>query len=172
MVVPLNFIEDRNKKSGHKSFSRNVAKSNLHNDDAVDVEGALPGNCIDQGVCNDPNAMDVADGVNDEASKNKSASKERSNISTRQTIETISFTPGSESTCRIRLLPHGEPRTYWDLYISFLLLYVGAFVPYRVSFLGDLDGFMGALELFVDISFGIDIILNFITGMSICVHSL
>lgn len=62
------------------------------------------------------------------------------------------------------LLPHSSFRSVWDFYIGILLLYVGAFIPYRLSYLGELKGFMKSLEIFVDISFGIDIILNFVTA--------
>ena len=48
--------------------------------------------------------------------------------------------------------------------ISILLLYVGAFVPFRVSLLEDLSDSMSNFEIFVDISFGADIILNFFTA--------
>lgn len=68
---------------------------------------------------------------------------------------------------RYVILPHGEYRTCWDLYIAFLLLYVGAFVPYRVSFLGELSDSMNNFELFVDVSFGVDVILNFLTGKKV-----
>ena len=48
--------------------------------------------------------------------------------------------------------------------IAILLLYVGAFVPFRVSLLEDLSDSMSNFEIFVDISFGADIILSFFTA--------
>ena len=62
------------------------------------------------------------------------------------------------------LLPQGTFRSAWDFYIGFLLLYVGAFLPYRLSYLGELNGLMKGVEVFVDLSFGIDILLNFFTA--------
>jgi len=62
------------------------------------------------------------------------------------------------------ILPHGWFRSHWDLFIAALLLYVGIFVPYRISFLGNLSGPMDKFELFVDISFLTDMVLNFFTG--------
>ena len=53
------------------------------------------------------------------------------------------------------ILPQSTFRTYWDIYISVLLLYVGSFVPYRISFLGELKGFLKYCEIFVDTSFAI-----------------
>ena len=164
MVAPLQFLEDGNRKSHHRAHSRNFTlTSNVHNDEAVDIEKA---NYIDNPntieVANN-DAIEVADGLNSQRSK-QSIRSESKTPSKRQTKEVILLTAGSTSSCKCVLLPHGEVRTYWDLYISFLLLYVGAFVPYRVSFLGDLEGLMKGIELFVDISFGVDIILNFMTG--------
>jgi hypothetical protein len=62
------------------------------------------------------------------------------------------------------LLPNANFRVGWDMYIGMLLLYVAAWVPYRVTFLGELDDILQITEHLVDISFGIDIILNFFTG--------
>ena len=61
-------------------------------------------------------------------------------------------------------LPNGNFRVVWDMYIGLLLLYVAAWVPYRVTFLGDLGEILQLTEHMVDISFGVDIILNFFTG--------
>ena len=65
------------------------------------------------------------------------------------------------------LLPHSEFRSAWDFYMSLVLIYIAIFVPYRVSFWGDLTGFLKYLDIFIDSSFGIDIILNFFTAYDI-----
>lgn len=65
------------------------------------------------------------------------------------------------------LLPHSELRSSWDLYMSILLVYVAGFVPFRVSYLTSLQSWLKGLEMFIDISFGIDIILNFFTAYEV-----
>jgi len=68
---------------------------------------------------------------------------------------------------RYILLPHSDFRSAWDFYMSIVLIYVAIFVPYRVSFLTDLNGFLKYLDIFIDCSFGLDIILNFVTAYDI-----
>jgi len=62
------------------------------------------------------------------------------------------------------ILPSDPRKLGWDLFMGFLLLYVAAFVPYRVSFLSDIEGTLEVVEILVDFSFGFDIVLNFITA--------
>jgi len=45
------------------------------------------------------------------------------------------------------IVPNGSFRTGWDMYVGLLLLYVAAFVPYRVTFLQDLDSFWQIIEV-------------------------
>eukprot|EP00520_Triparma_pacifica_P006086 CAMPEP_0118657744 /NCGR_PEP_ID=MMETSP0785-20121206/14188_1 /TAXON_ID=91992 /ORGANISM="Bolidomonas pacifica, Strain CCMP 1866" /LENGTH=810 /DNA_ID=CAMNT_0006550695 /DNA_START=182 /DNA_END=2610 /DNA_ORIENTATION=- len=65
------------------------------------------------------------------------------------------------------ILPNGNFRVGWDMYVGLLLLYVAAWVPYRVTFLGKLDTPWQIVEHLVDVSFAIDIFLNFFTGFYI-----
>jgi CRP-like cAMP-binding protein len=65
---------------------------------------------------------------------------------------------------RYILLPNSHSRVWWDMYMGLLLAYIAGYVPFRVSFLTDLNDFWSAVEVWVDVSFGIDIILNFITA--------
>lgn len=180
MVVPLKFIEDRNRTLSHRTHPRklNPRKSNFHNDEQpVDVEEAIVAradtntsnnsktNTSLDDISNNIHVIEVADGVNSQRFKQSTQEVKKSYVR-RQTKDTVTFTRGSQSSSyQCALLPHGEVRTYWDLYVSLLLVYVGTFVPYRVSFLADLEGPMKNVELFVDISFAIDIVLNFMTGM-------
>eukprot|EP00586_Coscinodiscus_wailesii_P022290 CAMPEP_0172505224 /NCGR_PEP_ID=MMETSP1066-20121228/184569_1 /TAXON_ID=671091 /ORGANISM="Coscinodiscus wailesii, Strain CCMP2513" /LENGTH=420 /DNA_ID=CAMNT_0013281745 /DNA_START=211 /DNA_END=1470 /DNA_ORIENTATION=- len=62
------------------------------------------------------------------------------------------------------ILPQGNFRSGWDIYIGLLLIYVATFVPFRVSYLGELTGFLNKLEIAIDSSFGMDMILNFLTA--------
>ena len=66
---------------------------------------------------------------------------------------------------RCVILPHSVFRTNWELYMTVLLIYVGLFIPFRVSYLGKLNGALEAFDLFVDLSFGLDIVLHFLIGM-------
>ena len=170
MVVPMKFVEDNSKKSVYKAHSRSLgSKFNLNNDETVDVEKAFPidASVKDNDESKNVTALKVADGGLKSSRgirrSSRSIRKERKLLN-RQTKQSVSFTPGSNSNSKCVLLPHGDTRSYWDLYISILLIYVGTFVPYRVSFMGDLEGIMAGVEIFVDVSFGIDIILNFFTG--------
>lgn len=172
MVVPLNLNEDHSKRHQHKFSHLQTFKST--NDITNDIEEALHIKIDDDGggIIN-KDIIEAADGVNshqalpnhnDDVQSDNTRTSRRTGSHKRQTIDTVILTVESASSCTCILLPHGDKRTYWDLYICVLLLYVGTFVPYRVSFLSDLSGIMEAVEIFVDISFGIDIILNFITG--------
>lgn len=175
MVVPLTFEEENNKKHHHRS----LLKSFQSTKEFVDIEEAIvytdkDDDNDDAGNSNSSNtqAIEAADGVTASTSNlESSAEKKSSRMLKGQTNDAIALTPESASSCKCILLPHGDTRTYWDLYICVLLIYVGTFVPYRVSFLGDVDGVMEAVELFVDISFGIDIILNFFTGKRYSIQS-
>lgn len=64
------------------------------------------------------------------------------------------------------VLPNGKIRSTWDVYLCFLLMYVAAFVPYRVSYMTDLTGAIQVIDACVDCSFGFDILLNFFTAFS------
>ena len=49
------------------------------------------------------------------------------------------------------ILPNGNFRVGWDMYVGLLLLYVAAWVPYRVTFLGKLDTPWQIVEHLVDV---------------------
>ena len=147
----------------HQNSTSKVNGGNNFND-SNDLEEALESR--DHNDSNNPTSLDVADGnthsiqvlpVNDNIINEGRQTKDNGN-------DFRFYQNDSTRLPNCILLPHSDVRSYWDLYISILLIYVGAFVPYRVSFLGDLDGIMEGVEVFVDISFFIDIILNFMTG--------
>ena len=63
--------------------------------------------------------------------------------------------------------PHGSFRMTWDLFMSFVLVFVAFYVPYRVCMHWDDDSLSSSLQTVEntsDILFGIDIILNFCTA--------
>ena len=63
--------------------------------------------------------------------------------------------------------PHGTFRITWDIFMSFVLLYIAFYVPYRVCLYWDDETTsqgMQIVEYFSDCLFGIDIILNFFTA--------
>ena len=162
MVVPINLAEENGKKHHHRPHLKNFQSKQ----DIVDIEEAQYTTDDENGRSfGSAKVIDAADGVNSVKPSNEVVSEDKKPTkSKRHTFDTVALTSGSASSCKCILLPHGDTRTYWDLYICVLLVYVGTFVPYRVSFLGDLDGLMEGVELFVDISFGVDIMLNFFTG--------
>lgn len=62
------------------------------------------------------------------------------------------------------IMPNSPRKLSWDLYMGFLLIYVAAFVPYRVAFMSELSSEMNVVEIIVDTSFGVDIVANFLTA--------
>mmetsp|Transcript_50304 Transcript_50304/g.60493 ORF Transcript_50304/g.60493 Transcript_50304/m.60493 type:complete len:827 (-) Transcript_50304:108-2588(-) len=62
------------------------------------------------------------------------------------------------------ILPNSSFRTNWDSYIGCLIIYIAIFVPYRVSFIRNTGDVTRTIDMIMDISFGIDILLNFITA--------
>lgn len=74
-------------------------------------------------------------------------------------LETIDDSPYA-------LLPDGKIRQYWDMYVLVLLMYVATVSVFVYSFNGvlGLDSPFFWIERFLDISFAVDIILNFFTA--------
>ena len=67
------------------------------------------------------------------------------------------------------LLPNGKFRTKWDVYMAIVLSFVAFYVPFRVCLQWNESDFghFGAafwLDRWIDLTFGIDIILNFFTA--------
>lgn len=66
-------------------------------------------------------------------------------------------------------LPDGNLRTFWDIYMAFILFVVAFYVPFRVCLQWNEDvsetrKFVFILDRFIDITFAIDIILNFFSA--------
>ena len=60
--------------------------------------------------------------------------------------------------------PEGTFHKFWDLYIILLLLYTAFFMPYKLAFIEDESFSIIVIDYIVDISFLIDIIVNFLTA--------
>jgi len=63
--------------------------------------------------------------------------------------------------------PHGVARQRWDIFTVFLILYSSVIIPLVVAF--DYDPPLGirVMSWCIDVLFGIDIILNFVTGVEV-----
>ena len=55
-------------------------------------------------------------------------------------------------------------KAIWNIIIVILLLYTAIFVPVKVAFIDDESNAIYYMELFVDIAFGMDIIINFFSA--------
>ena len=62
------------------------------------------------------------------------------------------------------ILPDNIHKQRWDIFLGFLLIYVGAFVPLRVAFFDEMAGFMLFFETLIDLCFAVDIVLTFFTA--------
>ena len=62
-------------------------------------------------------------------------------------------------------MPDSKFKTAWNIIIILLLLYTAIFVPFKIAFIIEADGLiMKCFEWLVDILFGIDIFINFISA--------
>ena len=59
------------------------------------------------------------------------------------------------------ILPYYRAKEIWDLFIAFFLIYTALVTPFTISFLDLVPGdFLSNLDIFIDITFIIDLILN------------
>jgi len=65
---------------------------------------------------------------------------------------------------RYMLSPHSPRRAVWNVVTMFLLIYIAILLPYRLSFEDEATGFMAYFEMFIDLFFIVDIMINFRTG--------
>ena len=63
--------------------------------------------------------------------------------------------------------PGSTFRLSWDLIVSLCLGYIAISLPYRMGFRVDPTGSFFAFELFIDVYFCVDVLLNFRTGYSV-----
>lgn len=168
MVVPIKFNErhEKDKNISFRSHHHRVSsRYNVIDDqcEIVDLEEANP-STFGRTRSNSVAALDAADGHTISSANLRISTKTENQNESNSGRDNVQINFTKDSVCKYILLPHSQARTYWDVYTGILLIYVGTFLPYRVSFLGDLDGIMEGVEIFVDASFLIDIILNFMTG--------
>lgn len=67
---------------------------------------------------------------------------------------------------RCFMYPEHTPRRYWDLWLLFLILYVTFFIPLRIGFQVAIEPgeFWWWIDLITDLSFFVDILLNFVSA--------
>jgi len=91
----------------------------------------------------------------------------------KKTRESRRFSAGSllaetgdngESRPFLLIHPQSPYRVFWDLMTMVLLIYVAIFTPIRIGYEEDAEGSMKDFELFVDILFCVDVVLNFRTS--------
>jgi hyperpolarization activated cyclic nucleotide-gated potassium channel 2 len=70
-------------------------------------------------------------------------------------------------TVRWLFLPDNKFKNAWDIYVILLLLYAAIIVPYRVCLVESSSFAMFCVDLFIDASFSIDIVLTFFTAIKI-----
>ena len=62
------------------------------------------------------------------------------------------------------IYPDSTPRTVWDILLFLFIVYQSLMLPMRISFEMTTSDFIYFLELSIDISFLLDIVVNFNTG--------
>ena len=63
------------------------------------------------------------------------------------------------------LLPNDKFKTSWTLVIVVLLVYTAIFVPFKIAFIDEDPTVLVGIEATVDILFGIDIFVSFISAV-------
>ena len=63
---------------------------------------------------------------------------------------------------------------FWNLVMIFLLMYTAIVTPFKVAYIDTIEGFFGTFifwfELVMDVLFGIDLFINFISAYEISQH--
>ena len=173
MVAPIRFIEPQKQNASRRGHSYVVPKPITYEDD-LDVSNSS------RDEKDDKRMTAIADGNKCQRSDKESVNngdklegEDRENALYHGVVNSITNVEGKdygrhqveEKAHRFIILPHSKFRSSWDIYVCVLLLYVATFLPYQVSFFKqDYQGVIKHLEVFIDTSFGIDIVLNFFTG--------
>lgn len=61
-------------------------------------------------------------------------------------------------------MPDSKFKTFWNIAVIVLLAYTSTFVPFQVAFVDQDSSFEIFLNYLVDILFGVDIIVNFLSA--------
>lgn len=67
-------------------------------------------------------------------------------------------------SCKYIIMPTDKFKLYWNLIIIFMLFYTATYMPYQICFLENSSGTMKVFEYIMDVLFGIDIFVNFISA--------
>ena len=62
------------------------------------------------------------------------------------------------------IMPDSKFKTFWNIAVIVLLAYTSTFVPFQVAFVDQDSSFEIFLNYLVDILFGVDIIVNFLSA--------
>ena len=66
---------------------------------------------------------------------------------------------------RFILHPKNRFKQTWQIIFTILLIYTAVFVPFKLAFIEDETAAIKIFEYFVDIFFGIDIVINFFSAI-------
>ena len=61
------------------------------------------------------------------------------------------------------IMPDSKFKMFWNILVILLLLYTAIFVPFKIAFIETDGPVMKVFEALIDILFGVDIIVNFIS---------
>lgn len=67
-------------------------------------------------------------------------------------------------SCKYIIMPTDKFKLYWNLIIILMLSYTATYMPYQICFLDSSSGTMKVFEYIMDVLFGIDIFVNFISA--------
>ena len=62
---------------------------------------------------------------------------------------------------RLIILPDDNFKIRWEIYITLLLLFTALYTPYRLAFINNDTPLSTAVDIFTDVSFTFDVVLNF-----------
>ena len=70
---------------------------------------------------------------------------------------------GSQNKCCL-IKPTSQFKTFWNILIVLLLVYTALFVPFKLAFIETDTQALIFFEILVDLIFGLDIIVNFLSA--------
>jgi hypothetical protein len=62
-------------------------------------------------------------------------------------------------------MPEDKLKAFWTVVIMILMLYTAIFVPFQIAFIDEETSFLKSLENAINILFGIDIFMVFISAV-------
>jgi hypothetical protein len=168
MVAPIRFIENQKHVASRRGHSylmpTHDQNENIEYEDEINQT-------YDSG--DDKRVTAIADGKGQESDEEFVNDVQRDSTNRKKLVASVTTTEQEyeselkpkEKVSKFIILPHSKFRSSWDIFVGILLLYVATFLPYQVSFFNqDYGGVIKDFEIFIDTSFGVDIVLNFLTG--------